>query len=402
MSGDFLGARVRFFRVQRGFTQRTLATLADLPQGRLSPLEAGLRPVDTPATLGRLAAALRVSVADLTGQPFTPGDDRQIRARTAIPDVRAALTGLTCADLPEVPSRTLVELDDGVRRLMRSRRSCDYAEAVHLISGLVTDLGSAAYRLTNGRARRASLRLLVLATYHATLVLRYLGDVDLPLAAARCCHDAARELAEPEFTGLADYALLLAVPAGGHARRYRLAVAAIERLPVNGKPAVRQAYGMLHLAGAGAAASAGDPACAAAHLAEAADLAGRLGGDPPDGGFAELQFGPTNVAQWRVSVALSGGAHGTAVELARLVDPAAVASPSRRAAFHIDVGSALAAGRGDDAGAVAQFVAAERIAPYRAQLSPVVRDTVGVLLRRARSRAGGGQLRGLATRLGAD
>jgi hypothetical protein len=131
-------------------------------------------------------------------------------------------------------------------------------------------------------------------------------------------------------------------------------------------------------------------------------VAQRLGPDPAGGGFAALPFGRADVAQGRVSVALQTEAYGAAVELARAVDPARIASPSRRAAFHIDVGCALAAGRRNDAAALAHFADAERVAPQRALLSPMLRDTVGVLLRRARARAGGGQLRALAARLGVD
>lgn len=401
MSGDFVGARVRSRRLQRGLSQRALATLAALPAGYLSPLEAGLRPVGSQATLIRLAGALGVSVTDLTGQPFTPADARILHAQAALPDVRAALLRVACRDLPDAPSRTLVELNAGVGRLMASRRACDYADAAHLIGGLVCDLGSAGYVLTSGRARRASLRLLTTATYHAVLVLGYLGRADLASAAADRCHDAARELAEPAYVGLADYARVQTAPPEHPAVRRRLAAAAADRLRGGGTPPERQVYGMLRLAGAWADASAGDTAGAAAQLAEAAGVAAGLDPEPPGGGFAELQFGAVNVAQWRVSLALLAGEYDEAVALARAVDPARIASPSRRAAFHIDVGSALAAGRRGDAAALAQFAAAERIAPQRTHLSPVVRDTVGVLLRRARARAGGEQLRRLAARVGA-
>jgi hypothetical protein len=99
-------------------------------------------------------------------------------------------------------------------------------------------------------------------------------------------------------------------------------------------------------------------------------------------------------------LALESGDAGRAVELARGVDTAKITSTSRLVAFHVDLGSALAASRRQDAQALAQFVHAERIAPQRVRLSPVVRDTVGAMLRRARADAGGAQLRELASRLG--
>jgi len=97
---------------------------------------------------------------------------------------------------------------------------------------------------------------------------------------------------------------------------------------------------------------------------------------------------------------LESGEAGRAVELSRSIRPEAIISTSRRAAFHIDVGNALAAGRRNDAEALAQFVCAERVAPQRVRLSPMVRETVGAMLRRARADAGGDALRGLAARVG--
>ena len=112
-----------------------------------------------------------------------------------------------------------------------------------------------------------------------------------------------------------------------------------------------------------------------------------------------MNFGPTNVAQWRVSLALEGGEPGQAVELAR-AEPRRILSDSRRAQFHIEYGAALAATHRSDGEVLAQFVNAERIAPQRVRLSPTVRDNVGTLLRRARANAGGDHLRELASRVG--
>jgi hypothetical protein len=113
-----------------------------------------------------------------------------------------------------------------------------------------------------------------------------------------------------------------------------------------------------------------------------------------------MNFGPTNVDHWRMSLAIESGEPGRAVELARDINPDAISSPSRRATFHIELGGALAAGRRRDAEALAQFVAAERVAPQRVRLSPAVRETVGAMLRRARADAGGNSLRSLASRVG--
>src|SRR4051794_11091848 len=101
---DFAGARVRYWRLKRGLSQRALADLAGLSQGYVSQVESGTKPIDRRSTLVRLADALQVSVAEIVGQPYAPGDPQHARALTAVPDIRAALVGLAYGDWP--PSAT--------------------------------------------------------------------------------------------------------------------------------------------------------------------------------------------------------------------------------------------------------------------------------------------------------
>lgn len=399
MAEDFVGARVRYWRLKRGISQRTLAGLAAITQGYVSQIEAGLKEIDKRSTLVRLADALQVSAADLTGQPYAPADAPHARALAFVPSIRAALISLAYLDLPDVPSRSMEQLDSATRQLATARRTCNYAEATSLIAPLLLDLGAAAYSSTS-RHRSTALPLLSLTTYHTAFVLKYLGFVDLPLAAAERSSHAARELGTPQHVGLADFARLHNLPPESRRAGRKLATVATERLQRETSPAALQTYGMLHLTSAWTEAVVGRPRDATAHLDEAAQVATRLGDDPPDGGFAELQFGPTNIAQWRVSLALEGGEAGKAVELARAIDPQRILSTSRRAQFHIEYGSALASTRRVDGEALVQFINAERVAPQRVRLSPVVRDTVGAMLRRARADAGGAHLRELASRIG--
>jgi transcriptional regulator with XRE-family HTH domain len=398
---DFAGSRVRAWRLKRGLTQRVLADLAGLSQGYVSQVEAGLKEIDRRSTLVRLADALQVSVAEIVGQPYAPGDPQHARALTAVPGIRAALVGLAYDDWSPAPTRPLGELEAGVRELMGNRRRCEYADAALLIAPLLRELGAAAYG-SRSSDRAEGLRLLALTTHNAAFVLKYLGYADLALAAAERCHDAAHELEAAQWIGVAEYSRLHTLPPESRAVGERLARETTDHLGRHlSSPETVQAYGMLHLTTAWAEALAGRLDNAGTHLGAAEDVAARL--DPEalrNGGFAQLNFGPTNVEQWRMSLALEAGEPDRAVELADRIRPEAILSVSRRAAFHIDHGHALAATRRRDAEALAQFVAAERVAPMRVRLSPVVRDTVGAMLRRARADAGGDVLRGLAARIG--
>lgn len=68
--------------------------------------------------------------------------------------------------------------------------------------------------------------------------------------------------------------------------------------------------------------------------------------------------------------------------------------------MYADLGRGLAQERGRDREAVEALCEAERIAPDLVRSTPLVRETVGDLLRRARRRAGGRNLTGLAFRIG--
>lgn len=398
---DFAGARVRYWRLKRGLSQKALAGLIGMSQGYVSQIEAGLKEIDKRSTLVHFADALQVSVADLTGQPYAPADPQHARALSAIPEIRAALIGLAYLDLPADSESSPDQLRADVQQLMHCRRTCEYSAAAPLIAPLLRNLGAAVHPPAGGYDRSDMLRLLVLTAHNAAFVLKYLGFLDLSLSASDRCHLTAEELGEPEWIGLAEYTRLHMLPPESRAVGKQLAAATADRLQADlAHPSVRQTYGMLHLTAAWAETLSGHEDDARARLAEARSVADSLGADPADGGFAQMNFGPTNVAQWQASIAFEGGEPGKAVELARAIDPKQIRSTSRLAQFHIEFGSALAATRRSDGESLAQFIRAERVAPQRVRLSPVVRETVGAMLRRARADAGGAHLRELASRVG--
>jgi hypothetical protein len=156
-------------------------------------------------------------------------------------------------------------------------------------------------------------------------------------------------------------------------------------------------YGMLHLTCALDAAALRRPAESADHQAEAADIAARVGTGI---NFGTQNFGLANYNFWRVHLAVARGEGGKVRELARGVDPTAVKSASRQAAFYADLGQGLATERAHRHEAVAALRTAERLAPQRVRANPFVRETVVDLMRRARRDVIGRELRGMAYRMG--
>jgi len=394
MADDFTGARIRYWRLKRGLSQKTLAELSAITQGYVSQIEAGLKEIDKRSTLLRLAAALQVSVAELTDLPG-PDSPELNAAEATVPAIRAALN---LARLGEqvTPRRPPAELRDAVASLAPMWKAARYDRLSLLLPDLLTDL----YALSatgDEQTRRGALRLLVETTHCATSTLRHLRCGDLAMIAADLGHAAAVRLDEPVWRGVADYVRLITLPAESKAVTRRLAVEAADRL--SGVPPTNEALqvaGMLHLSAAFSAATVENTGEAVAHLGEARQIAGRTG----EGDFATMQFGPTNVAFWETSIAVATGEGGRVREIAQRVDPDRIDSDTRKAAYFIDYGRGLAQTRRNDAEAVASFIRAERTAPQRTRRSPAAQETVGALLRRARADAGGRQLRELASRIG--
>jgi hypothetical protein len=102
-----------------------------------------------------------------------------------------------------------------------------------------------------------------------------------------------------------------------------------------------QVLGMLTLRCALSAAAAQDGVLAEHWLGAAQALTGRVNDDDPARNWE--WFGATNVAIWRVAIAVERGESGRAVlKLAAAADPAKLIVATRRAALYLDVGRGLA------------------------------------------------------------
>src|SRR3954447_4865638 len=91
-AGDQLsiGERVAFYRARRGLTQGQVAAMVSRSEDWLSKIERGDRDLRKLDMIVALAAALRVTVGDLLGQPVLMEDDDDPRGHD-IPAVRDAL-----------------------------------------------------------------------------------------------------------------------------------------------------------------------------------------------------------------------------------------------------------------------------------------------------------------------
>ncbi|MFJ2576759.1 transcriptional regulator [Kitasatospora aureofaciens] len=133
--------------------------------------------------------------------------------------------------------------------------------------------------------------------------------------------------------------------------------------------------GALHLVLALAAARAGQREQARKELANAREVAARLGEDRND---FNLEFGPTNVEIQAVSTAVDLGDAGEALDLGGRID-AGQLSPERRSRLLIDLGRAHAQRRhlGE---AIDCLLRAEELAPESVRTHMAARATIRELI----------------------
>lgn len=388
-----IGRRLREVRVWRGLSLRATAELAGLSAGYLSRIERGERPVERRSTLEALAAALRVAPSELTGATTPATEDRE--TGPAVAALRLALADAEFGEPVGSAPRPWPAVAADLAAVNALRPRADYAALGAALPALIVDL----HAHLPGRHRTAALAGLVDCYAAAQFLAKNLGLPDLAQVASRNLRDAAAALSGPEWVGLAAWSRAQAISQTARARALAVAVRGADEVAGElDRPQVAEVYGSLHLTAALAAMTLGRPGAAADHLAEAADVAERPGVGT---GFGMLSFSRGNVEVWRTMIAVESGEGGRAVEIARAVDPGSLpASPSRRAAFWIDVGRGLAMERPTREEAVGAFLTAEQLAPQRFRANVFAREAVTDLLMRARRDAGGRELRGLAHRMG--
>ncbi|WP_461070686.1 helix-turn-helix domain-containing protein [Streptomyces pseudoechinosporeus] len=365
-----IGKRLRSARLQRGMSLRTLAGKADVSMGYLSMVENGHRLLDRSSLITALADALQIAPSELTGQPFAPVDPNASAAHEAIPALRLALMGITMAtppDLcpPQVPTAVLAE------RVAQANRLYHAAEYGTLAAGLPTLLTNlhAAVEAADGLARHELLKLLADAYHPAcTLLLKNLGYTDLAFIAVTRAAEAITELDDPVYSALSGFFHThVLMSAGSPTQALAQATAAANTLEAHLHSADAHALlGELHLISATSLTQdrhrAGNARAeeVRGHLAEASDLAGRMG----ETRAWHLNFGPTNVGIHEVSLNTDLGLHGKAVTAGHAVHPEVLdEAPGRQAAYHADLARSLAHLRGREADAVSSLLTAEQIAP---------------------------------------
>lgn len=386
-----LGQEIRRLRKWRNMTLDALAGQAGITKGYLSKIENGNANLERRRTIKAIADALRVSVADLTGDHFI-ADRANSDAHAAIPDIRIALMA-TSLELPNGASgRNIDELRHEAQRLAEARADSQDALVGHALPSLLRDLHAVATIDSNDR--QPALRSLVQATNSTAHFLKNLGAIDLAWVAAERGHQAAQILEDPLYIAAADYTRAQAlIGLNAYDRADAIARNAISLLTPDAVAAT-EVYGMNLLATAFCSEMLGDDPESA--LLEAQESADRI--DPQNAFW--LNFSRVNVELWRTSIALEAGDHIKAAEIAAHVRPEDIPTKGRRIRFLIDHARALHGLRGRDDEVTHLLRQAEKLGATRTRHNIWAREIVSEMVLRARRDAGGRELRGLADRMG--
>ncbi len=276
----------------------------------------------------------------------------------------------------ELPTRS--ELSQSVRRAKGTYQACHYEQALGHLVTLLPQVDAACSSASLDE--RDGLRALAAEAYHvAGSVFLKLGDNPMALVAAERCAQSAAASGDPIAVAASARLTTHALMSNGRsATAVDFAQGAGEAL--EGATGLASAesvavYGALLLRAAIAAARTEDRDTAITLLDEAERAAQMLG---HDGNERWTGFGPTNVLQHRMAVALSLGDAGTAIQYARQLPLQAIRLPERKARLFVDVAQAYAQwGRRDKA--LAALRTAYQIAPEEIRARSTVHRLVGDL-----------------------
>jgi transcriptional regulator with XRE-family HTH domain len=376
---DRIGARIAVIRKTRGWTARELAQHAHVSYSLLAKVESGAAPA-SPALIGAVARALRVDVPRVTGQPYEESRGQAGRLLASIVPIRRSVDTF---DLPGegVTPRPFGELAADVRRISALGQAAKYVQIGEELPGLLDELGAAVHA-ARADDRPALFGLLAEAYSGASAIANLLGFLDLRGQVVDRIRWASERCEDPLRVQRVRWQRTTSLMAVG---AYAQGLALMEQvradlgddLPVMDGPTL-SVYGSTHLRSAILAARAartrgpGYAQEAWAHVDAARLAADRMGADRNDYGLA---FGPSNVAQHEVAVAVELEDGDEAVRRSRRMRLRPSVPAVRRGHHYIDLARGYVMA-GDHAGGLRCLEQARRIAPQQTRHHPMVRETV--------------------------
>ncbi|WP_104379979.1 hypothetical protein [Nocardia nova] len=298
------------------------------------------------------------------------------------------------------PLRPLSTLIAASRTVTRLNMVGEYSTLAVILAPLITDL----YRHTHENdpaEQRIAWDALTQVAFDTSVVMRARGHLALAWTAAQAADHAAQTIDSQSGAAAAAFVrsqVQLARPGSLTAAldsAERTATAVGSRATTAGD---LQTVGMLHLQAALATAAVGhDPHDHLDHAGEyAARLEGRIATDRSSI-IGNTTFDSSNVALWKMSVAMERHEPEAVLTHARNLRPETLPTPGRAAQYFVEVGRA-AASRRDYTTSLDALLRAETIAPEQVRNMDTVQQVIGDLLRNATRGVVAGDLGKLAQR----
>ncbi|MFF0490772.1 helix-turn-helix domain-containing protein [Nocardia sp. NPDC004068] len=399
--GRYIGQRVRMVRRRRGMTQQMLADRAGLSRGAIAKYETGERPVDSRRVLLDLAAALGVTIGDLTGHDQEKLNPATANFHSAVPELETVLW--TRGNITDsAPSKSLDELARMARHATKLRHDCDYETLGPMLVPMLTDSYRHVHDAPAGVAGERAWDVFGTIAYGVASALRARGYHALAWNVAQEVERAAERSGEAAQVAAAAFGqgqIMLSRPGALRASLTTTMGAAEKIAPEAHTRGEIETLGMLHLqASITTATLGGDPE---PYFAEAAEQAARLERADADTSTARNEsFGSANVTLWRMSSAIERREPDRVLELAPQVRADDLPNEGRKAQYFVEIGRAHGMRKRHEE-AMYSILRAESIAPQHVRgLSPV-RELVGHMMRTARRDLTTGPLGKLAERVGA-
>ncbi|MFJ1746625.1 helix-turn-helix domain-containing protein [Streptomyces sp. NPDC088116] len=379
---EHTGVRIADYRKIRQMTQTALAQRAFLARSTVAKVEAGLSPA-TPTVVAALARALQVDTAVLYGQPYI-SEMRQDHLDRLISPLSEALDLHDLGPDPDVRPRATEQIAADVKALCARSCATEYKGVGTELPGLVGELTTAVALLSGEERRRASESLAW--AYWVSYEFAYrLGYHHLAALALERMGWMAEQAQDPLLLAVrltkrssmllrrGDNRMSLRIIERGHA----LVEQSDGRRPVE-ELAVS---GSLHLASAIAAAQARNGDQVTGYLGLARRAADEIGRDVPTAYWTS--FGKTNVQHYEVATRVELGKLGEAVKEAGQLRFPAGHPKMRLGRYYMEMGRAYAQmGRSD--ASYRSLRRAREVAPQQARYHPLMRETIGTLVRRQR------------------
>ncbi|WP_432046006.1 helix-turn-helix domain-containing protein [Streptomyces asiaticus] len=363
--GGPIGARLATWRRRRGLTPDELASRTGLELDYVTELEAGRDWMDRRGRLAALAAALRLDIADLTGQPYTPRGEDHAAVRATAFHLRRSLH----RHYPGSAPRTVLEdLAERSRTAAQADGAGDECRLALALPELIEATDRAVVIASSASEREEANRLRVQAHLLGSGLLRRLGYKDLAWVLLHTARPGTREplpvlVEEVRLLidlGLPELALTRAARAGDADTGWELSAL-----------------------GAVAQAMAGRRLEAEEFLATATERA------------ADTQESALVFAA-RATVAVEFGDFAEAADHARAAAQAGLGGAHRSSLLITAAAAEARQGRSDQA--AIHLVEADAEAPLRLRLAPFARDLVVALTNRTTTQAKA--IRDLAERAG--